>query len=566
MIRRLLILSVLFTVFPLVSFPQDLRNDIRLREIVTHNRQVLVAIPYPGVTAAGNLSDNVSVESVRDKKLFIFLSPLTVEWFIRQGYNYSIEDLADSKGIATASNLRQAMEWKSYPTYSQYDSILQSFVSSYPTLCRIDTIGESINGRLLLALKISDNTLADEDEPEVFYSSSIHGNETGGFVLMLRLADYLLKNYGQDSRVRNLVDNLEIWINPLANPDGTYNGGNSITNPLRFNANGRDLNRNFPDPETPSVTLEKETSGMVSFMKKHRFVISANFHSGDEVVNYPWDRWPRLHADDEWFRQISRKYADTVHYYSPAGYMTFLDNGVTNGYEWYSVNGGRQDYITYSLHGREVTIELDDNYITPVSQLDQLWNSNRNSLLGYLENALYGFHGIVADAVTNKPVAARIFIQGHDTDSSDVYSGKLTGSYTRLLATGVWNLSFSAPGYYETRVVNVVSEPERQTILNVKMIPLSNSVDTTNPGEPFLYPNPAVNEINAVLPFAMHGSLKVTVLNTIGSVVSVSDIESLPYTPVILSVRRLPAGAYTVVFLNRSEGISCKGRFIVVKN
>ncbi|MCK7536337.1 MAG: hypothetical protein MZV63_37830 [Marinilabiliales bacterium] len=85
-------------------------------------------------------------------------------------------------------------------------------------------------------------------EPEVFYTSTIHGDETAGFILMLRLADYLLKNYNTDSRVKDLVDNLEIWINPLANPDGTYRSGNYIISPVRFNANGYDLNRNFPDP------------------------------------------------------------------------------------------------------------------------------------------------------------------------------------------------------------------------------------------------------------------------------------------------------------------------------
>jgi len=46
---------------------------------------------------------------------------------------------------------------------------------------------------------------------------------------MLRLADYLLENYTSDLKVKDLVDNLEIWINPLANPDGTYNSGNSLS-------------------------------------------------------------------------------------------------------------------------------------------------------------------------------------------------------------------------------------------------------------------------------------------------------------------------------------------------
>ena len=70
------------------------------------------------------------------------------------------------------------------------------------------------------------------------------------------------------------------------------------------------LTGTFPDP-MQSYSPEKETIDMVRFMKKHHFVISANFHSGDEVVNYPWDRWQRLHADDAWFNYISRGYADT---------------------------------------------------------------------------------------------------------------------------------------------------------------------------------------------------------------------------------------------------------------
>ena len=55
---------------------------------------------------------------------------------------------------------------------------------------------------------------------------------------------------------------------------------------------------------------------MMKFMREHKFALSANFHSGAEVVNYPWDRWWWLHADNDWFYNISRKYADTVHLYS----------------------------------------------------------------------------------------------------------------------------------------------------------------------------------------------------------------------------------------------------------
>ena len=137
------------------------------------------------------------------------------------------------------------MNWQSYPTCSQYDSMMTEFAADYPSICKLDTIGTSVDGRLVLVLKISSD-LTSETKPQVFYSSTIHGDEPPGFVLMLRLADYLLSNYTSDPRVKNLVDNLGIWINPLANPDGTYTSGNTITSPTRYNADGVDLNRNFP--------------------------------------------------------------------------------------------------------------------------------------------------------------------------------------------------------------------------------------------------------------------------------------------------------------------------------
>ena len=135
-----------------------------------------------------------------------------------------------------------------------------------------------------------------------------------------------------------------------------------------------------------------------------------------------------------------------------------------------------------------------------------------------------------------------------------------------LQSPGLWNLSFSAPGYYTTSVNGVEAVDGKSTDLNVKMVRVMNSVDTTNPGSPFLYPNPAVSEIRAVLPLSVHGSLNIKIVNSTGTVFSDYDIESYPYTPVILSVKLLPAGAYVVVFRNKTEGISYNARFIVIKN
>jgi hypothetical protein len=565
MLNKLLILFFLFSSSVQWCYSQNGSDDEKLRRIVREKGQAEVSIPNPGSRDIDRLTKAFSITSVKGKEVHIKLSPLNVELFVSAGLDYHIIERADSKGIVTSGGMTQAMEWESYPSYSRYDSIMRYFAVTYPSLCILDTIGTSINGKLVLALKISDNSSTDEDEPEVCYSSGIHGDETGGFILMLRLSDYLLKNYNSDNRVKNLVDNLEIWINPLANPDGTYNGSNFIISPTRDNANGYDLNRNFPDPEIQNAVTQKETLDMMRFLAKHRFVLSANFHSGEEVVNYPWDRSPALHADNEWFYQISRAWADTVHLYSPSGYMNYLDNGVTRGYEWYPIYGGRQDYVTYYLSGREVTVELDNNYITPVSELAYLWEYNRRSLIGYLENALYGIHGCVTDILTGIPVRAKIFIDGHDKANSHVYADTLSGNFTRLLFPGNYDLSFTADGYRDTIVKNIIVLSGEETRLLIKMRQTSNPADTTNPVRPLFYPNPAVSFIKAVLPESIRSMVNIRIYSITGIKVKDFDTDASGNFPVMIDVSRMPTGSYFAVFKGITNKLSFSGRFLIVR-
>ena len=567
MIRRILILVLFSGLTALRCFSQALSTDDRLRQIVSQTGQAEVTIPYTDRQSIDLLTVNVSILSVKNKIVHVSLSPLTVEWFILQKIEYQIEEKIEIKGLLSATNLNQAMNWDKYPTYLQYDSIMQSFSKLYPSLCRLDTIGKSVNGKLVLALKISGNPAIDGDKPAVFYSSTIHGDETGGFIMMLHLADYLLKNYSTSSRVKTLVDNLAIWINPLANPDGTYGSGNTITSPTRYNANGYDLNRNFPDPFTPNTIKQKETLDMIKFMRKHKFVLSANFHSGEEVVNYPWDRWlSKFHADDTWFNSICRAYADTAHVYAGKAYMNFLNNGVTRGALWYIVYGGRQDFMTWELHGREVTIEIDDQYVTPAAQLTLLWQNNWHSLLGYLENALYGIHGLVRDISTHNPVPAKVFINGYDKDSSQVYSDTLTGSFVRFLSPGLWNLTFSAKGYWPVTMSNIKETSRQKTDIIVDMSPYTNKVETpVSEASLLLYPSPAHDEIRAMPPDGLTGKVNILIVNFSGILMSDYNDEVVHGVPVIIDTKPLPSGIYNIVFASIVTRTSFHGRFLVIK-
>lgn len=424
----------------------------------------------------------ISIARVQGDTVYAFASDSELAAFDSQDYNYTLlphpSSTISPRMAATASTAAEA--WDSYPTYSAYVAMMNQFELDYPAICRIVSAGTTVNGREILFAVISDNINAEEDEPEVMQTSSMHGNETAGYVLMLRLIDSLLVSYGTDPGITRLVDSCEIWINPLANPDGTYRtSDSSVSGATRANANGVDINRNFPDPAAgphPDGQLwQPETIAMMNLALAHSFTLSVNYHGGTEVVNYPWDTWSRRHPDDTWYRDISHLYADTAQLYSAVSYMSGFNDGITNGYDWYRITGGRQDYMTYDRRGRELTIELSFDFILPAAQLPAYWTYNRASFLDYMENSLYGVRGIVTDAVTSLPIAATISVLGHDKDNSQVLTDPDVGDYHRMIEAGTYNLVFSADGYFADTVYGVTAVDQQSTTVNAALTPLPNA-------------------------------------------------------------------------------------------
>ena len=398
-----------------------------------------------------------------------------------------------------ALDLAEALTFTRYPTYPHYVEMMQHFASSYPEICRLDTLGTSAQGRLLLALKVSDQAAENDPEAAFFYSSSMHGDELVGYSLMLRLIDTLLTGYGTDVEINRLVDNLEIWINPLANPDGSYGNGGDTTlqYAIREIPGGIDLNRDFPDIRAgdadDTTGRARETRLMMEFLRHRRFTLSANIHSGEEVVNYPWDYSYDLHADDQWYRFISREYADEARAVDP-GYMPNFLDGITHGASWYPVYGGRQDYVNHYLEGREVTLELYLGYLLESQYLEEYWQKNYRSLINYMSQCLYGIRGTVTDSVTGAPLAAQIMIPGHDSSYSVVHSADDHGDFYRLIKEGVYDLVVSAEGYLPDTIPGVVVTDYEATMLDVRLVSSSLGAD---PGSDvlhvLLWPNPAHN-------------------------------------------------------------------------
>jgi hypothetical protein len=425
----------------------------------------------------------ISIDNVKGLEVFAYANQQEFDEFQKMAYKIELLQKEIPKSVTMATTVAEMASWDRYPTYEVYRQMMKNFELNYPSICKLDSIGTTNNGRKLYVIKISDNVDIEENEPEFFYTSTMHGDETTGFALMLRLADSLLSSYGSESEITNLVDEIEIFINPNANPDGTYWGGNNtVSSAIRSNGIA-DLNRDYPDPRTGSNSpYQLETQAMMDFAEEHNFVMSANFHGGVEVMNYPWDTWyysENPHSDTDWFEQICTDYVTTARTVLP-GYMSNLyPDGVTHGATWYKIDGGRQDYMNFWHQCREVTIEISGSKLLATENLNNYWNYNKESLLQYMEECLFGIRGTVTNYKgTGEPLNAMIWVENHDDndDSSMVFTDSDIGDYHRMIEPGTYDIVVSSEGYISKKADNIVVTQGNIKWLNFKLTAIDDSI------------------------------------------------------------------------------------------
>ncbi len=373
---------------------------------------------------------------------------------------------------------RQAMERperdRVYHGYTSLTSLMQGWVASYPNICRMYSIGQSVQGRELWVLKISDNPDVNEDEPEVKYVGTMHGNEAIATEMLVYLAEDLLGDYGTDTRLTALVNGMEIHLLLMMNPDGNTSG-------TRTNAHGVDLNRNFPDPYTSpnnsGVGREPETAAVIAWTQGKDFDLSANFHSGALLVNYPFDNNPSGSSvytacpDDDLFIQTSLSYSTP----NLPMYNGDFPQGITNGADWYAVSGGMQDWNYRYEGGMEVVVELSDIYMPDALQLPTYYTNNRESLLAYTEWAFRGVRGIVTSAATGLPLpGVEVRVTGRDFAT---WSAAGVGDYHRILLPGTYSITFSKTGYVSQTLTGVTVASGSATVRNVALQPVVTAPD-----------------------------------------------------------------------------------------
>ncbi len=428
-----------------------------------------------------SISKICSIDGTDGRTVVAYANQQEYNRLLQEGYQPNLQTPPSlrEQAVMWPGGDRATYDWNSYLTYGDYVSMMEGFPSSVTngascTLLDLGTLSTT-NHRRILGVRL--NNGQPNGKPKFLYTSTMHGDEVTGMILMLRLINEFCTS--SDSRIQNILENVDLFIFPCTNPDGTYYGGNSsVSGARRYNGNGIDLNRHFPDfddgahPDGSSY-YQDEAQWMMDLAQEYLFTMGANYHGGAEVMNYPWDTYRPLHPDDAWWQYVSLEYVSNARA-NNSSYMTDTEsNGITNGYAWYTITGSRQDYMNYYGQCREITIECSSTKTPSASQLPNFWNYNHTAMLAYIEQCLNGVHGYVYDAVTLLPIeGASVTVENHDALGSSVSSHTI-GDFHRPIKGGTYTFTFAKQGYYPESVQVTVADDNVQN-LTVYLNPNNN--------------------------------------------------------------------------------------------
>jgi len=261
------------------------------------------------------------------------------------------------------------------------------------------SIGQTLEGREIWVMKISDNPETDEDEPESFFIAATHAREVITPEITLEAMRTLIQGYGVDTFLTRLVDTREVYFMPCFNADGyEYNeliapgGGGMWRKNRRNNGDGTfgvDLNRNYPNqwgyddigssPESSSETYrgsaaasEPEIQVMMSFVESRNFTITVNIHSYSNLILWPYSYDYDLYSPDEGiFRAMGDSMSVFNGYYPTVGWVLYPVNGDAD--DWFYGEQTTKDKI-YSF-----TFEVGssiDGFWPATSRISQLVSEN----------------------------------------------------------------------------------------------------------------------------------------------------------------------------------------------
>jgi len=360
-----------------------------------------------------------------------------------------------------------------FHTYQQLRDTMAIIAQNHPDICRLDTIGHSYNGNLILAMKISDNVDAMEGEPRICFDCSIHGNENNGCEIGLYAIIQLVSGYGVDPDITRWVNEREIWFVPMDNPDG-------LISRSRYNGNGVDCNRNYGlawDFGTGGGTepfSEPETQCYYFLSEEHPMAAWSQYHSGATTAMWCWGYTTKATMDS-----VVNKYEMDRY-----GAICGLEPGQISRI-LYSVYGGSTDWYYGARGALGYAVEVCNGQPSPPSDIDTINARNWRAMKEQIERVMWGIRGRVLDSLSGAPVDARVTV---NPPNWFTYTDSM-GYYDKNVHAGTYTVTVEASGYTTKSVSGVVVPADTFAVVDFSLAP-----DTTAPACAFKVITTYMNE------------------------------------------------------------------------
>lgn len=291
---------------------------------------------------------------------------------------------------------------KGYHTYDTMLAELKEVAAKYPQLVELQDIGdgwEKNQGKGSRDIWAIHFKKAGTGKPTVLFAGCHHARELVTPEMVLKMVHHLADGYGKDAEVTAAIDNRDIWLVPMVNPDGhalAAKGGNQRKNTNNVTGGksrlGVDLNRNYdaswgtagdsgnPESDTfrgAKAFSEPETQTMRDLMLRIKPVIYLTFHSFSNCVMWSWDKSDEP-APDKRLAPIGQALGKL------SGYDAY------QGSKMYVNSGDDVDWAFEKLGTLAYTVEVgswNDNFDPPYARVPKFWDENRPMMLFALKLA-----------------------------------------------------------------------------------------------------------------------------------------------------------------------------------
>lgn len=147
-----------------------------------------------------------------------------------------------------------------------------------PELVTVDNYGKSTQNRDLFYIKIA-NKKKEKNNPNIFITAAIHGNESWSSTCAMAYAGTLISEYGKNNRITNIIDSKNIYVIPIVSPD-SY--------PRSRTVDRVDPNRNFFSNRDKNFLSVSPVQNLKAFYQKIQPKSVISMHTYGRIFLFPY--------------------------------------------------------------------------------------------------------------------------------------------------------------------------------------------------------------------------------------------------------------------------------------